>query len=135
MSDTDKLIEEARAGNKFFREELELFDAPVLIDRLVDALVREREHRQRERDELQDALNTAVYAALDAERETERKDEALQLQREALEQIAGPTPTSHRKTDDQLTDAVKWRRGMARDAIVKSDAALAPVPATETDGK
>lgn len=46
----------------------------------------------------------------------------IELLRVALTEIAGPTPTSHRKTVDQLTDAVKWRQGVARDALVRDDA-------------
>jgi hypothetical protein len=37
---------------------------------------------------------------------------------EALRQIAGPSPRSQRPEVEQLRDAVKWRQGIARDALV-----------------
>lgn len=39
--------------------------------------------------------------------------------REALEAIAGPSPRSTRPEVEQLRDAVKWRQGVARDALVR----------------
>lgn len=53
--------------------------------------------------------------------EIESLEEQLEALVETLEQIAGPTPTSHRKTVDQLNDAVKWRQGIARDALARLD--------------
>lgn len=57
-------------------------------------------------------------------------EEQLEAVRQVLEQIAGPTPTSHRKTVDQLTDAVKWRQGMARDALTRLDSSPAIIPSS-----
>jgi hypothetical protein len=37
---------------------------------------------------------------------------------EALRRIAGPSPRSQRPEVEQLRDAVKWRQGIARDALV-----------------
>jgi hypothetical protein len=53
---------------------------------------------------------------------------AEQIFREALQQIAGATPTSHRRQIDQLTDAVKWRQGIARDALARADRLLDDEP-------
>jgi hypothetical protein len=50
--------------------------------------------------------------------------EALGIASSALEQIAGDAPTSHRRALDQLRDSVKWRQGIARDALVKIERTL-----------
>lgn len=38
----------------------------------------------------------------------------------ALKEIAGPSPRSTRPNVEQLTDAVKWRQGIARDYLARA---------------
>jgi hypothetical protein len=69
------------------------------------------------------ATSTTKDEASGAGNESAAEAAIVRLQRklaerdEALRQIAGPSPRSHRPEVEQLRDAVKWRQGVARDAL------------------
>lgn len=68
-----------------------------------------------------DPWNADVEEVARLEAEIERQASEIERLREALRQIAEPTPTSHRREVDQLRDAVKWRAGIARDALALNE--------------
>ncbi len=51
--------------------------------------------------------------------EIRRLKDQNQRYEKTLAEVAGPSPRSQRKEVEQLRDAVKWRQGIARDALAR----------------
>ena len=78
-----------------------------------EALSRQVNTLRRERDEADREVNALTIELVE-------KDEQVNTLTETLELIAGPSPRSHRIEVEQLRDAVKWRQGVARDALASA---------------